>query len=924
MKKTYTKLTVLTGFPMALLSCLLLFGTTTATAQLGGACQNATLWPSSAETVSGTDLVTINGCNYEEEYSIISGIQAGRSYEFTADGPTTYITIRQGAVDGVVLAAGFSPLTGVAATGDDIYVHWSADAACATATDCITTTVQDVTPPCENSIPWPATATTVLAEGSVTTINGCNYAEEYSQVTGLIAGNYYEVTASGSTFITVREGAVDGPVVTTGTSLVSFTASTTADLYIHWTVDANCTTAGSGCLTTTIEDQGVPPCENTSSFGSATASAVAGTSVSISGFAYAASEYSTITGILNGFEYELAHEAGSYVTVRSGAVDGVVLASGFSPLTFAGGNDATVYVHWTVDASCTQDATGSWDTDILSIGYPICENSSQWPSGSVTVGAAGAGAVDISTSQYSSGEYSVLTGITASAEYVLTHGNGVFITVRSGAVDGPVVGSGVSPLTIATTSTDDLYVHWNEDQGCNIDESGIFTTTVENLGVACVVEAGTLTTLESQVCFPGALVAVADDAPVVPVGYVAVYVVTDGAGNVVGGPLTTPEYTPTAEGTFVMHTMVLDPNDQATILAEAGNGAQAVADLFEENGGALCGSLDLNGVTFTSVICPDNDDVCNATALSMGANGPYSNLYASTEVGESVPGAGTGGSTCQSQDGWCSFELDLDNTIWFTFVAPASGNVIVSTDNSDHDTQLAVYSAVSCQDLVSGTAVLEGANDDNPDATVSNTSEVVLCGLTAGDTYFVQVDGYSGNSGDVMVTLTETTLDAAFTYVATGLSVVFTDASTTSSTITDWAWDFDDAGATSTDEDPTHTFTADGPYTVCLTVTDENGCTSEYCEGIQVSGPVGIVETLESNLSMYPNPSNGQFVVEVNGVDADAQITVMDVAGRQVYTEGVTMNGNFRKELNLNVASGTYLVQISTVEGKVTRKIQIN
>jgi len=87
---------------------------------------------------------------------------------------------------------------------------------------------------------------------------------------------------------------------------------------------------------------------------------------------------------------------------------------------------------------------------------------------------------------------------------------------------------------------------------------------------------------------------------------------------------------------------------------------------------------------------------------------------------------------------------------------------------------------------------------------------------------------------------------------------------------------------------------------------------------------VGIQDDLENGLSVYPNPSNGQFVVEVNGVDADAQIIVMDIAGRQVYTEGVTMNGSFRKELNLNVATGTYLLQIATVDGTVTRKIQIN
>ena len=77
-------------------------------------------------------------------------------------------------------------------------------------------------------------------------------------------------------------------------------------------------------------------------------------------------------------------------------------------------------------------------------------------------------------------------------------------------------------------------------------------------------------------------------------------------------------------------------------------------------------------------------------------------------------------------------------------------------------------------------------------------------------------------------------------------------------------------------------------------------------------------------MSIYPNPSNGQFVVEIAGVEGDAQITITDVTGRQIYTEGVIMNGSFRKEFSLDVAKGTYLLQISTVEGLVIRKIQIH
>lgn len=86
----------------------------------------------------------------------------------------------------------------------------------------------------------------------------------------------------------------------------------------------------------------------------------------------------------------------------------------------------------------------------------------------------------------------------------------------------------------------------------------------------------------------------------------------------------------------------------------------------------------------------------------------------------------------------------------------------------------------------------------------------------------------------------------------------------------------------------------------------------------------GINEALDNSLSVYPNPSNGEFVVEIRGVEADAQLNVLDLAGRVIYAEGAVLNGDYRKDLNLDVATGTYLLQIATEEGMVTRKIQIH
>ena len=86
----------------------------------------------------------------------------------------------------------------------------------------------------------------------------------------------------------------------------------------------------------------------------------------------------------------------------------------------------------------------------------------------------------------------------------------------------------------------------------------------------------------------------------------------------------------------------------------------------------------------------------------------------------------------------------------------------------------------------------------------------------------------------------------------------------------------------------------------------------------------GITENGKEEINIYPNPSNGQFVIEVEGAEGDAQIVVLDATGRQVYNQGATLKYSFRKELSLNVASGTYLLQLVTEKGMVTRKIQVN
>ncbi|MEO1058216.1 MAG: PKD domain-containing protein, partial [Actinomycetota bacterium] len=69
-----------------------------------------------------------------------------------------------------------------------------------------------------------------------------------------------------------------------------------------------------------------------------------------------------------------------------------------------------------------------------------------------------------------------------------------------------------------------------------------------------------------------------------------------------------------------------------------------------------------------------------------------------------------------------------------------------------------------------------------------------------------------------------------------GATVEFVDRSTDDAPITSWDWSFGD-GATSTDRDPTHDYTAPGTYEVTLTVTDSGGLTDTSTITVVIGTP---------------------------------------------------------------------------------------
>ena len=120
---------------------------------------------------------------------------------------------------------------------------------------------------------------------------------------------------------------------------------------------------------------------------------------------------------------------------------------------------------------------------------------------------------------------------------------------------------------------------------------------------------------------------------------------------------------------------------------------------------------------------PANDAFVNAQALS-GASGAVSSssLSAGKEPGEPNHGGNLGGAS-----------------VWYSWTAPVSGNVDVSTAGSNFDTLLGVYTGTA----VNALSQVAGNDDVGPG---KGPSEVVFA-ATAGTTYRIAVDGYSAPGG---------------------------------------------------------------------------------------------------------------------------------------------------------------------------------
>ncbi len=140
-------------------------------------------------------------------------------------------------------------------------------------------------------------------------------------------------------------------------------------------------------------------------------------------------------------------------------------------------------------------------------------------------------------------------------------------------------------------------------------------------------------------------------------------------------------------------------------------------------------------------------------------------------------------------------------------------------------------------------------------------------------------------------------------------------------------WDFGD-GNTSTTAFPTHTYSSVGLYSICLSVSDNSGCTSTFCDTIYIvvkaagttlnvlkpGVSVGVEElSVFNEVNLYPNPTNGEFNLSINAAtSSEVSIIITNLTGQTVESTNLQLNQG-DNVINMNeshLSSGIYLVNL--------------
>lgn len=271
-----------------------------------------------------------------------------------------------------------------------------------------------------------------------------------------------------------------------------------------------------------------------------------------------------------------------------------------------------------------------------------------------------------------------------------------------------------------------------------------------------------------------------------------------------------PTYTFPSSGTYLVCLTITDSTC-----------TDSICKLVTVNGNSPCST------SFSYSVSPNNNVTFSANTFGGGA--PFSYLW---NFGDSTSGTGVNPTHQYNSTGIYNVQLTVTDSN--NVSCSATDTVVVRSCNAFFNTTVN-NDTVHIQNLAASFSTVfydfgDGNNSSqtNPSHIYSNSGTYVICQTT--------IDSLT-NCSDVFCDTININIPqpciADFTSSTQANVVSITNLASNYSTI---YYDFGD-GSTSNFANPTHTYNVSGTYTICQTVTNNNGCSSTYCDSVNVQLP---------------------------------------------------------------------------------------
>jgi PKD repeat protein/photosystem II stability/assembly factor-like uncharacterized protein len=156
------------------------------------------------------------------------------------------------------------------------------------------------------------------------------------------------------------------------------------------------------------------------------------------------------------------------------------------------------------------------------------------------------------------------------------------------------------------------------------------------------------------------------------------------------------------------------------------------------------------------------------------------------------------------------------------------------------------------------------------------------------------------------------------TTVNVGQTVSFVNMSTTSAT--NFFWDFGD-GAQSFFSSSSHAYGSAGTYTV-TNILNNGGCRDTLTATVFVVNGVGIEETLNDLIRLYPNPANEEVILDFGGLNVRGTLEIFDNKGNLIRTVEI-YHSSLIHVSTAGLAEGIYHFSVRQDDYRLTRKLMI-